>query len=77
MSDRESLTNEALSRKMDTTPRQISKSRKCGYITTNDGARKKYRAPQPVFLFTSKKGKKKNEKSRTSKNANLVHGSSN
>ena len=63
MSDRESLTNEVLSRKMNTTPRQISKSRKRGYITTNDGARKKYRAPQPVFLFTSKKGKKKKWKS--------------
>ena len=77
MSDRESLTNEALSRKMNTTPRQIPKSRKRGYITTNDGARKKYRASQPVFLFTSKKGKKKNEKARTNKDTNLVHNSSN
>ena len=44
------LTNGELARKMNCTARQISKSRKRGYITDNDGKRVSFRAPKPVFL---------------------------
>tara|TARA_Y100000034_G_C6799041_1_gene358362 strand:+ start:207 stop:368 length:162 start_codon:yes stop_codon:yes gene_type:complete len=42
-------TNHNLAKEHNTTARQISKSRKRGWITTNDGERKKYTAPHPVF----------------------------
>ena len=43
-------TNNQLAMEMNTTARQISKSRKCGWITTNDGVCKQYKAPMPIFI---------------------------
>lgn len=40
-------TNAELAKAMNCTPRQISKSRRRGWITDNNGVRKKYRAPKP------------------------------
>ena len=48
--DKLANTNKALSKGMDCTPRQISKSRKRGYITNNNGERIKYKASEPVFI---------------------------
>jgi len=42
-------TNHQLATEQNTTSRQISKSRKRGWITTNDGVRKQYTASHPVF----------------------------
>ena len=57
MSDKQPvLTNDYLAKEHNTTPRQISKSRKRGYITLNDGSKKKFTAPHPVFLTTSPTG---------------------
>ena len=42
-------TNHQLAIEHNTTARQISKSRKRGWITTKDGTRKQYTAPLPVF----------------------------
>tara|TARA_Y100000034_G_scaffold55786_1_gene68333 strand:+ start:927 stop:1085 length:159 start_codon:yes stop_codon:yes gene_type:complete len=42
-------TNQQLAVEHNTTARQISKSRKRGWITNNDGVRVKYKAPMPVF----------------------------
>ena len=42
-------TNHQLAMEHNTTSRQISKSRKRGWITTKDGVRKQYKAPMPVF----------------------------
>jgi hypothetical protein len=47
---KKSGTNHQLATEMNTTARQISKSRKRGWITTNDGVRKQYKAPTPVFI---------------------------
>ena len=47
--DKMAITNKVLAKKMGCTPRQISKSRKRGYILV-DGAKKKYRAPSAVHL---------------------------
>ena len=41
-------TNKELARKLNTTSRQVSKSRKRGWITTNDSIRKNYIAPSPI-----------------------------
>ena len=43
-------TNKELAKDMNCTLRQISKSRKRGYITNNNGERIKYKAPEPVFI---------------------------
>ena len=43
-------TNKELARKLNTTSRQVSKSRKRGWITTNDGIRKNYTAPPPIKI---------------------------
>mgnify|MGYP005822851825 FL=1 len=43
-------TNKELAKDMNCTSRQISKSRKRGYITNNNGERIKYKAPEPVFI---------------------------
>ena len=48
--DKFAYTNKALSKDMNCTPRQISKSRKRGYITNNNGERIKYKAPEPVSI---------------------------
>jgi len=51
---------------MNCTARQISKSRKRGYIINNDGNKVKYKAPTPVFIITTGTGKaKKHAKQRT------------
>tara|TARA_Y100000310_G_C20521672_1_gene733996 strand:+ start:306 stop:467 length:162 start_codon:yes stop_codon:yes gene_type:complete len=42
-------SNHQLARKMDTTARQISKSRKRGWITTASGEQKTYTAPRGVI----------------------------
>ena len=42
-------TNQQLAMEQSTTARQISKSRKRGWITNNDGVRIQYTAPTPVF----------------------------
>lgn len=42
-------TNHQLAQELNTTARQISKSRKRGWITTKDGDRVNYTAPVPVF----------------------------
>jgi hypothetical protein len=52
-------TNKELAKKYNTTPRQISKSRKTGDIKTNDGGWYKFTAPSPVFKTTNKTGIKK------------------
>ena len=39
-------TNKELGKDMNCTSRQISKSRRRGWITTKDGVRKQYKAPQ-------------------------------
>ena len=49
-------TNEELGKEQGVTARQISKSRRRGWIW-KDGKRVKYTAPNPVFI-TSKKPKK-------------------
>jgi len=41
-------TNKELARKLNTTSRQVSKSRKRGWITTDDGIKKNYTAPSPI-----------------------------
>ena len=43
-------TNKELAKDMNCTSRQISKSRKRGYITNNNGERIKYKASEPVFI---------------------------
>ena len=55
-------TNKELARKLNTTSRQVSKSRKRGWITTNDvldnetgdvissGVKKSYTAPSPIKI---------------------------
>ena len=42
-------TNKELAKVMNCTSRQISKSRRRGWITTEDGVRKNYTAPKPYF----------------------------
>jgi len=44
-----SLTNEALAKEYNCTSRQISKSRRRGYITDNDGKKIMFKAPKPVL----------------------------
>jgi len=43
-------TNSELSKEQNTTSRQISKSRKRGYIIRNDGIKLKYTAGTPAFI---------------------------
>tara|TARA_R110002012_G_scaffold169541_1_gene333482 strand:+ start:111 stop:290 length:180 start_codon:yes stop_codon:yes gene_type:complete len=57
-------TNKELASELKTTSRQISKSRKRGYITLNDGTKRKYTAPGAKVtginysLYPKKGGKK-------------------
>ena len=55
-------TNSELSKEQNTTSRQISKSRKRGYILTSDGRRVQYTAPKPAFITTRPTGKRKGGK---------------
>lgn len=43
-------TNKQLATKQGTTSRQISKSRKRGYITKEDGTKVKFKAPPSVHM---------------------------
>ena len=52
-------TNKQLAKEHNTTSRQISKSRKRGWITTNNSVKVKFKAPLPVFVCAPKSGKKK------------------
>ena len=47
-------TNKELASELGVTPRQISKSRRRGWIW-RDGKKVKYTAPQPVFKLTRSK----------------------
>jgi hypothetical protein len=49
-------TNKELAREQGTTSRQISKSRKRGYITKEDGTKVRFKAPPALFSITSKNG---------------------
>ena len=55
-------TNSELAKELNTTSRQVSKSRKRGWITTNDGARKQYTASAPAFITTNPTGHHKKGK---------------
>jgi len=55
-------TNSELATEQKTTSRQISKSRKRGYILTSDGKRVQYMAPKPAFKTTNPTGKRKGDK---------------
>ena len=55
-------TNSELATEQNTTSRQISKSRKRGYILTSDGKRVKYTAPKSAFITTNPTGKRKGDK---------------
>ena len=55
-------TNSELAKELNTTPRQVSKSRKRGYITLNDGIRKQFTAPTPAFITTNPTGHHKKGK---------------
>ena len=52
-------TNSELAKEQNTTSRQISKSRKRGYILINDDKRVKYTAPKPAFITTNPTGHNK------------------
>jgi len=52
------LSNKELAEQKNTTPRQISKSRKRGYILV-DGKQVKYKAPIPLHLVLKAIPKKK------------------
>ena len=49
-------TNSELATEQKTTSRQISKSRKRGYILRNDGVKVRYTAPTPAFITTNPTG---------------------
>ena len=49
-------TNKELAREQGTTSRQISKSRKRGYITKEDGTKVRFTAPPALHNSTSKNG---------------------
>jgi len=55
-------TNKQLASEQGTTARQISKSRKRGYITKNDGTKAKFKASPPAHISTAKNGVVRNKK---------------
>ena len=55
-------TNSELATELNTTSRQVSKSRKRGWITTNDGVRKQFTASKPAFITTNSTGHHKKGK---------------
>ena len=57
-------TNKQLAEDQNTTARQISKSRRRGWVTTKDGTRKSYKAPAPVFLIKKPTGGKPSGKTK-------------
>ena len=54
-------TNKELAKDVNTTGRQVSKSRKRGFITTVDGTIKKYKAPPAAHISKAKNGIVKNK----------------
>ena len=55
-------TNVQLAKELNTTPRQISKSRKRGYITKDDGTKARFTASPAVHISTAKNGVVRNKK---------------
>ena len=55
-------TNVQLAKELNTTPRQISKSRKRGLITKNDGTKARFTASPAAHISTAKNGFAKNKK---------------
>ena len=55
-------TNKELAREQGTTSRQISKSRKRGYITKEDGTKVKFKPKPAVHISKAKNGLVKNKK---------------
>ena len=55
-------TNVQLAKELNTTPRQISKSRKRGYITKDDGTKARFTASPAVHISKAKNGLVKNKK---------------
>ena len=70
MKDKTKLTNKGLAKDLNNrlnkyeeiTSRQISKSRKRGYVIDKKGEKIKFRAPSPVIMPERKPIKKKKEK---------------
>ena len=70
MKDKTKLTNKGLAKDLNNrlnkyeeiTSRQISKSRKRGYVTDKKGEKIKFTAPMPVIMPERKPIKKKKEK---------------
>ena len=54
-------TNKELAKDVNTTERQVSKSRKRGFITTVDGVVKQFKAPTAVHISKAKNGIVKNK----------------
>ena len=55
-------TNVQLAKELNTTPRQISKSRKRGYITKDDGTKARFKASPATHISTAKNGVVRNKK---------------
>ena len=55
-------TNSELAKKLNTTSRQVSKSRKRGWSKTNDGVRKQFTASATAFVTTNPTGNHKKGK---------------
>jgi len=55
-------TNKQLATELNTTSRQVSKSRKRGYITKNDGTQARFKASPALHASTSKNGVVRNKK---------------
>ena len=49
-------TNKELAKDVNTTERQVSKSRKRGFITTVDGVVKQFKAPPAAHISKAKNG---------------------
>ena len=54
-------TNKELAKDVNTTGRQVSKSRKRGFITTVDGVVKQFKAPPAAHISKAKNGIVKNK----------------
>tara|TARA_R110002051_G_scaffold253262_1_gene312355 strand:- start:1427 stop:1627 length:201 start_codon:yes stop_codon:yes gene_type:complete len=55
-------TNAQLAQELATTSRQVSKSRKRGYITKNDGTKARFTASPALKTSTAKNGVVRNKK---------------
>ena len=54
-------TNSEIAKDKNTTSRQVSKSRRRGWLTTNDGVRIAFRAPAPKFVIKAPTGHTKKQ----------------